>query len=106
MKHDDTRLPEDCRVLISGRALRELDGETQVFGDTQPLAWTRERPVPGGKQQRVFYTSLGHPRDFLDLASRRLMLNAIYWAVGWESKIPDRGLDAPMPEGYAPEDPK
>ncbi|NQV31784.1 MAG: ThuA domain-containing protein [Phycisphaeraceae bacterium] len=106
MNSDETRISEDCEVLISGRAMREVEGEKQIFGDIQPVAWTRQRVLAGGKPQRVFYTSLGHPRDFLDLPSRRLMLNAIYWAVGLESEIPAEGVDAPMPEGYAPEDPK
>jgi type 1 glutamine amidotransferase len=104
MPRDNTRISEDCQVLLSGRAMREVDGEAQSVGDIQPLAWTRERALPGGKTQRVFYTSLGHARDFLDLPCRRLMLNAIYWAVGLEREIPDRGVNAPMPEAYAPGD--
>ena len=106
MNGADTHIPEDCEVLISGRAIRVAHGEEQMFGDIQPVAWTRQRTLPGGTSQRVFYTSLGHPRDFLDLPSRRLMLNAIYWAVGRESDIPDQGIDASMPEGYEPGDPK
>lgn len=106
MNRESTHIPEDCEVLISGRALREVDGQKQVFGDVQPVAWTRLRALDGGKQQRVFYTSLGHPQDFLDVPSRRLLLNAIYWAVGLEGEIPDNGVLVPMPEGYAPGDPK
>ena len=47
---------------------------------TEPVAWVRERTV-GGRKQRVFYTSLGHPDDFKQPAFQRLLLNAIRWCV-------------------------
>ena len=40
------------------------------------MAWTN--PKDGS---RVFYTCLGHPDDFAIPAFRRLLLNAIHWAV-------------------------
>ena len=43
---------------------------------TEPLAWTHDY-----KGARVFYTSLGHQDDFKDAAFRRLLVNAIYWAL-------------------------
>jgi type 1 glutamine amidotransferase len=42
----------------------------------EPVAWTHDY-----KGARVFYTSLGHPDDFKDAAFRRLLINAIYWAL-------------------------
>lgn len=44
----------------------------------EPIAWTR---LAGAKKARVFYTSLGHPDDFKDPQFRRLLVNAIDWAV-------------------------
>lgn len=44
--------------------------------DTEPLAWTN-RPKTGN---RVFYTSLGHIKDFEDPNFQRLLKNAIVWA--------------------------
>lgn len=44
----------------------------------EPVAWTH---LYGPKKARVFYTSLGHPDDFKEPEFRRLMLNAIAWAL-------------------------
>jgi type 1 glutamine amidotransferase/nicotinamidase-related amidase len=44
----------------------------------EPVAWTRKY---GPKQARVFYTSLGHPEDFDNPNFRRLLLNAVNWAL-------------------------
>ena len=49
---------------------------------SEPIAWTRT--YHGG---RVFYTSLGHVDDFQTPQFRRLLVNAIYWA-----------MDKPVPE--------
>ncbi len=43
---------------------------------TEPIAWTHDY-----KGARVFYTSLGHPKDFDDEAFRHLLVNAIHWAL-------------------------
>jgi type 1 glutamine amidotransferase len=42
----------------------------------EPVAWTHDY-----KGARVFYTSLGHPKDFEDEPFRRLLVNAIYWSL-------------------------
>ena len=44
--------------------------------DSQPAAWTHQRPNGG----RVFYTSLGHEKDFALPDFQRLLRNAVYWA--------------------------
>jgi type 1 glutamine amidotransferase len=41
---------------------------------TEPVAWTRV--YKGG---RVFYTSLGHPKDFEEESYLRLISNAVFW---------------------------
>lgn len=60
-------LESGTRVLLQGRAKQEK----------QPVAWIRE-----SKGGRVFYTSLGHPKDFASPAFRQLLRNGIYWAAG------------------------
>ncbi len=42
----------------------------------EPVAWTNRY-----KDSRVFYTSLGHPDDFETPAFRRLLVNAVFWAL-------------------------
>jgi len=65
-----------------------LTGTARGVNQAEPVAWINEGPG-GGK---VFYTSLGHPYDFGTTQFRRLLRNAVYWAVGAEST--DRGEDA------------
>ncbi len=52
-------------------------------GRTEPVTWVRRY-----KRARVFYTSLGHPDDFERPQFRRLLANAIFWA-----------MDRNVPEG-------
>ncbi len=61
-------IAKDATLLMTGSA-----GE-----DTEPLTWLRDKAPGRGK---VFYTGLGHPDDFRVPAFRRLMANAIQWAV-------------------------
>jgi type 1 glutamine amidotransferase len=44
----------------------------------EPVAWTHSY---GPQMARVFYTSLGHAQDFENPLFRRLLLNAIAWAL-------------------------
>ena len=57
-------------VLVNGRL--ETDPRAR-----EPLAWVNN---PG--KRRAFYTSLGSPEDFARPAFRRLLFNAVLWAVG------------------------
>jgi type 1 glutamine amidotransferase len=55
---------KDVTVLMTGTFAKEKE----------PVTWVRE--YKGG---RVFYTSLGHPKDFEDANFMRLLTNAIFW---------------------------
>lgn len=63
-------LNADANVILLGRIPDQME---------EPVAWTR-RYGPG--RARVFYTSLGHPEDFENAAFKRLLLNAVFWALG------------------------
>jgi type 1 glutamine amidotransferase len=43
---------------------------------SEPVAWTNQ--YRGG---RIFYTSLGHPEDFKNPEFRKLLVNAVFWAM-------------------------
>jgi rhodanese-related sulfurtransferase len=43
----------------------------------EPVAWTHTY-----KGARVFYTSLGHPKDFDNPSFRSLLVNAVFWGLG------------------------
>ena len=62
----NTPLQTNTTVLLTGR----------IPEHTEPVAWTHDRPGA-----RIFYTSLGHEKDFEDEAFRRLLVNAIQWAL-------------------------
>lgn len=51
----------------------------------EPIAWTN---LAGPKKARVFNTTFGHIEDFQEPAFRKLLVNALFWA-----------LEQPYPEG-------
>ena len=81
-------LAENSAPLIFGRA--------KNIATKEPVAWSRQRPN-GGK---VFYTSLGHPRDFTLPDFRHLLRNAVYWA----ADLPIPKLVSPTAKGNAQTD--
>lgn len=62
--YKNTGLAKDVEVLLTGA----------IPGHTEPIAWTRTY-----KGARVFYTSLGHQKDFEDDNFVRLVVNALFW---------------------------
>ena len=63
-----------------GKALNSNKTDRQEKSPlTQPVAWTKT--YQGAK---VFFTALGHPKDFEDDSIRRLVITGIYWALGME----------------------
>src|SRR5438034_1026129 len=60
-------LPPSSTVLLMGSVSNQ---------PSEPVAWTHDY-----KGARVFYTSLGHPKDFESPAFRRLLVNAIFWTL-------------------------
>ena len=101
----DVKLPEDCTVLMVGDATKGTEPGGEKFGNREPMTWTRELPLKDGGVQRVFFTSLGHPRDFLKEGPRRLLVNAILWGLGREDSIPADGANVEIVGEYVPPDP-
>jgi hypothetical protein len=103
----EDKLPGDARVLMEGDAIRGMKPEGEKYGQRQPLAWTRELKTGNADApaKRIFYTSLGHPRDFMYESPRRLLINAVYWALGREADIPSAGADVTLVGDYDPPDP-
>lgn len=60
-------LDKEAAVLLTGT----------VEGKVEPIAWTRMT----ADNSRVFYTSLGYPKDFEMAPFRKILFNAIYWAL-------------------------
>jgi len=62
--YKNSGLAKDTEVLLTGA----------IPGHSEPVAWTRLHR--GG---RVFYTSLGHQKDFIDDNFKQLLVNALFW---------------------------
>jgi hypothetical protein len=74
--------PDDPPATHSKKRLRDKL-EQPVNDPTMPLAWVREHPNEGGITNRIFYTSMGGGLDFLNEGLRRLVVNSVYWGVGF-----------------------
>jgi len=91
-----TTLCGDCKPLILGQVLTGMDPKDPPNAAKAPLpvAWTKTYTGTEGKAARVFATTMGHAGDLVNEGFRRLMVNACYWAVGMEDKIPAKaGVD-------------
>jgi hypothetical protein len=55
-----------------------------------PIAWTKTYAGSSGSRGRVFCSTIGAANDLLSEGTRRLLVNACYWAVGLEDQIPAR----------------
>ncbi len=89
------RLPlaGDSKPLVLGQILEGMQpNDKPVAGrpndPMMPVAWTKSFTGTAGKSARVFTTTMGASQDFESEGLRRLLVNACYWAIGMESKIP------------------
>jgi type 1 glutamine amidotransferase len=83
-------IPDEGRVLVMGRVLSGMNPTDPLSSKPpMPLAWTKVYPSPGGRA-RVFTTTMGASQDFADESFRRMMVNACYWTLGLEDRIPAR----------------
>jgi type 1 glutamine amidotransferase len=92
--------PAAAKILVRGQVLKGMkpddppaDYEKKRFTDKQPqginnpmmpVAWIRETTTT----KRVFTTTMGSSTDLQSEGLRRLVVNACYWALGLEDKIP------------------
>lgn len=76
-------------VLAVGQILNgmEPDDPPDPAKELMPVAWTRTYEASNGKQVRVFTTTHGASQDFLNAGFRRMLVNAVLWAVGLENFI-------------------
>ncbi len=71
-----------------------------------PVAWVKTYTDKAGKAARIFTTTMGAATDLEREGTRRLLVNAAYWAVGLEDQIPARtdvtlvGPYHPLPFGF------
>jgi type 1 glutamine amidotransferase len=87
-----TTLHGDCRPLLLGQVLSGMqpDSPPNPSKKMLPVAWTKSYTGESGRTARVFATTMGHGGDFKNEDFRRLAVNACYWALRMENKIPAR----------------
>ena len=111
-----TPLPGDSNVIVMGQVLDGMAKDARpVSGPkndpTMPIAWTKSYQLPGGKEGRAFATTMGAATDLAASGTRRMIVNAVYWSLGMEDKIPAAGskIDtvgrySPSPYGFHPDE--
>jgi type 1 glutamine amidotransferase len=85
-----TTLEGDSRPLLFGHVLTGMKPTDAINTKKPPLpvAWTKTYTGAQGKPARVFTTTMGHCGDLQCENFRRLLVNACYWCLGLEEKIP------------------
>ena len=83
-------LPGDSLPLVLGQVVDGMDFDDppaagKVNDPMMPIAWTKTY-----KKARIFTSTIGAANDLTAEGTRRLLVNACYWAVGLEDKIPDK----------------
>lgn len=68
--------------LVDSKTTTLLRGHPRGTEEMQPIAWTRQT----AHKSKVFYTSLGFPDDFEVTPFRKMIINAIHWALNLEIK--------------------
>jgi hypothetical protein len=88
-------LPGDSLPLVLGQVLEGMKPTDKPVAGKQnepmmPIAWIRSYPAAGGKTGKAFTTTMGASQDLESEGLRRLLVNASYWAVGMEDRIPEK----------------
>jgi len=68
---------------LQPHAIPLLMGRVEDRQPHEPLAWV----VDSNEASRVFFTSLGSPRDFHQQEFVRLLLNGVYWAMEMDAPV-------------------
>jgi hypothetical protein len=86
-------LPGDSIPLVEGQVLAGMRPTDAPVAGSQndpmmPIAWVKSYTGTQGKTARIFTTTMGASQDLESEGLRRLIVNACYWAVGLENRIP------------------
>jgi type 1 glutamine amidotransferase len=88
-------LPDDAQVLVWGQVLTGMQPSDPPLEGSKndpmmPLVWTREFTGNRGRTSRIVCTTMGASVDLLSAGLRRTLVNACYWALGMEDRIPEQ----------------
>jgi hypothetical protein len=98
-----TTLSGDSHPLVLGQPLTGLNPGDPPDKEKPPIpvAWTKTFTGTSGKPARIFTTTMGYGEDFKEESIRRMFVNACYWTLGMEDRIPALS-DVRIPGGYNP----
>jgi hypothetical protein len=98
-------LPGDSQPLVLGQVLSGMSPDDPPAGPStdekstlvvhpnepmMPIAWTKTYAGREAIRGRVFCSTIGAANDLLSEGTRRLLVNACYWAVGLDDQIPEK----------------
>jgi type 1 glutamine amidotransferase len=88
-------LPGDSKPLVLGEVLEGMDPKDKAVAGKKndpmmPVAWVKTYKGKEGQTARVFTTTMGASQDLQSEGTRRMLVNACFWAMGMEAKIPDK----------------
>jgi len=88
-------LTGEARILVHGEVLEGMKPTDKPISGPKnspmmPLAWTRPFTGSRGRTSRVVCTTMGAAVDIQNEGLRRLLVNACYWGLGLEDRIPPR----------------
>jgi hypothetical protein len=88
-------LPGDSKTLVLGEVVdgmkptdKRLDGAKNE--PMMPVAWIKTYKGTSGNTARIFTTTMGASQDLLSEGVRRMIVNATYWVLKIEEKIPEK----------------
>jgi hypothetical protein len=88
-------LPGDCKPLVLGEVVDGMKPTDKPLAGKKndpmmPIAWTKTYTTESGNKARTFTSTCASSQDLESEGLRRLLVNASYWAMGMEDKIPDK----------------
>jgi len=85
-------LDAQTNILLYGQSTSGMtpDAPLSYAKSIMPVAWIKSYQTEKGKTSRIFATTMGAATDLVSEDLRRLLINASYWALDMEARIPEK----------------
>ena len=88
-------LAGDSKPIVMGEVLEGMsESDKPVSGKVNdpmmPVAWVKSYTSELGKKGKVFTTTMGASQDLVSEGTRRMLVNAAYWATDLEAQIDEK----------------